>query len=144
MCERCDDKQAIRDVLMRYFVGLDRRDADAFDEVFTARARMSVLDGAHTFEGKDDIIASLLTVARYPMSSHQPTSQSISVDADRGTADTFAVAHLVTDDGRVVVRGLQYLDHLERTTDGWRIQVRQHIPLWQYEAPSTALELPGR
>ena len=77
------------------------------------------------------------------MSSHHPTSQQLAVDGDQATADTFAVAYLATADERIVVRGLQYLDELERGADGWRITSRQHIPQWQYEAARTPVALPS-
>lgn len=141
MPEQAADEQAVRDLLMRYFVGLDRRDAALFEQVFTPDARMSVLGGARTFAGRAQIIASVMNVALYPMSSHHPASQWLSLDRDQGRADTFAVAYLVTSDGRVVIRGLQYLDEVERTTEGWRIRSRHHIPQWQTEAPSAPVAL---
>ena len=138
------DEQAVRDVLMRYFVGLDRREGRLFEDVFTPGARMSVLGGARVLDGRAQIVEALLGVSDYPMSSHHSTSQRITVQARSATADTFAVAYLVTNDGRIVVRGIQYLDELERTAEGWRIVNRQHIPQWQYGADATPTRLPGR
>jgi uncharacterized protein (TIGR02246 family) len=141
--EQAADEQAVRDLLMRYFVGLDRRDAAIFEEVFTPDARMSVLGGAQTFAGRTQIITALMNVAQYPMSSHHPTSQQLTLDGDHGRADTFAVAYLVTRDAHIVVRGLQYLDEVERTAEGWRIRTREHIPQWQSESPAAPVALPG-
>jgi len=143
MPDRRADEQAVRDVLMLYFVGLDRRDTAAFERVFTEDARMSVLGGAQRFAGRADIIPALMNVAAYPMSSHHPTSQRIQIEDDTATADTYAVAYLATHDERIVVRGIQYVDRLRRAPDGWRIDDRQHIPQWQYEAAATPLALPS-
>src|SRR5271169_1386088 len=101
MPERAADEQAVRDLLMRYWVGLDRRDAALFEEVFTPDARMSVLGGARTLVGRTQIIAALMNVAQYPMSSHHSTSQQLTLDGDHGRADTFAIAYLVTRDARI-------------------------------------------
>jgi hypothetical protein len=64
----------------------------------------------------------------------------IAVDGERAKAETCGVAFLVADDGReggrILARGLRYLDDLIKDPAGWQISRRMHIPIWQYEVAS--------
>ena len=139
------DEQRIRNVIIRYFTGLDRKDPKLFEDVFTEDAVMTALAGERRFEGRQEIIKSLMTVAGYDHTSHYPTSQIITVTGDAATGDTFGIAVIALSKPRslVMVRGLQYLDRFVRTPSGWRIAERQHIPTWQYEMDGKAPQLPA-
>jgi len=70
-------------------------------------------------------------------------SQTVTVTGDTTTADSFAVAHLILEEGPILVRGLRYRDRLVRERSGWRIARREHQALWQYNAESVVPQVPG-
>jgi SnoaL-like domain len=141
------DEAAIRRLINGYFFGLDRRDADAFRAVFTP-GTVERRDGQKV--DTEAYIAGLLRVGRFAYSHHVTASVGIELEGDRASGDAYAVAFLVVapadddrGDGRLVVRGLRYLDGYVRLESGWRIARRDGpIPLWQYECDSVPPALP--
>ncbi len=148
----CLDKIRIRDIINKYFFGLDRRDWDAVSSCFTSDARWeskpeTVDRSSETVvrNGIKVIIEKLHKVEQFSATSHLATSQSIKIRGDTAAAETFAIAHCIfgpVDRGRIFVRGLLYVDELFRTAEGWRIQHRVHITIWQYEADTVPTGLP--
>ncbi|MBV9661249.1 MAG: nuclear transport factor 2 family protein [Acidimicrobiales bacterium] len=142
------DEAAIRHLIERYFFGLDRRDGKALASIYTPDG---VERGDGTVVDVDSHVAALLRVGKFAYSHHIIGSVGIEIDGDRGTGDTYALAFLAVDEkddeggrGRMVVRGLRYLDDYVRTAEGWRISRRDGpIPLWQYEIDSMPPALPG-
>jgi hypothetical protein len=135
--ETLADEQAVRDTCMRYWAGFDRKDVDVFLAAFTPDATLSLFGGEQVVSPADMAARGGLGSV-FEHSSHAPSSQTISVDGDNATADTFVVAHLIPrDGGPIAVRGLRYLDDLVRTDHGWRISHRRHFVLWQYDAERT-------
>lgn len=140
------DQTAIRDVIGLYFYGLDRRDFVALAACFTSDANGEYFGGKTVLVGRDAIIEALRPITQFKFSTHLIGNMTIKVDGDRAKADTNAVAFLVVDNdggkGRILVRGLRYLDDLVQGPDGWRISHRVHIPNWQYEAASVPPAVP--
>jgi len=135
--EALGDEQAVRNTCMRYWAGFDRSDIDVYLSAFTPDATLSLFGGEQVMRPADMAARGEL-LSPFEHSSHAPSSQTIFVDGDIATADTFVVAHLVPrDDGPIAVRGLRYLDDLVRTDDGWRISHRRHFLLWQYDIKRT-------
>jgi SnoaL-like domain len=142
------DEQAIRRLVNGYFVGLDRRNADAFRAIFT-KGTVRRQEGAEV--DTEQYIAGLLRVGRFAYSHHVTASVAIDLDGDRARGDIYAVAFLAVapeddehGDGRMVVRGLRYLDEYVRLDEGWRIASRNGpIPLWQHESDAVAPALPA-
>jgi len=140
--EALADEQAVRDACMRYWAGFDRSDIDVYLAAFTPDATLSLFGGEQVIRLADTAARGEL-VSPFEHSSHAPSSQTISVDGDSATADTFVVAHLVPrGDGPIAVRGLRYVDDLVRTDDGWRISHRRHFVLWQYDVERTEPRVP--
>ena len=140
------DQAAIRDVLEKYFYGLDRRDFAALADCFTSDA-YGEYDGGKTIHvGREAIIEALRGITQFTFSTHLPGSTMIDVDRDRAKTETTGVAFLVVDEGgdkgRILVRGLRYIDDFVKTPEGWRICHRVHIPIWQYEVVSVPPGLP--
>jgi hypothetical protein len=132
------DEQQVRDACMAYWAGVDRRDIQAYLRAFTADATLSFFDGAVTVPVAQLVRDGVLDKGGFEHTSHTPASQVIAVDGDNATADTLVTAVLVPADGPVSVRGLRYRDDLVRTADGWRIRLRRHSVLWQYDAEKVA------
>ena len=123
---------------MAYWAGVDRRDAQTYLRAFTADATLSLFDGAMTVPVAQLVQDGGLDKGGFEHTSHTPASQAITIDGDTATADTLVTAVLVLAYGPVAVRGLRYRDDLMRTEDGWRISLRRHSVLWQYDAERVA------
>ncbi len=140
------DQAAIQEVIGRYFYSLDRREFSTLETCFTSDAQGEYFGGETIFAGREAIIEALRSISRYKFTNHLISNMMIKVDGDRAKADTYAVAFLVVDDGgtkgRILVRGLQYVDDLSHGPEGWCISHRLHIPTWQYEAASVSPILP--
>lgn len=131
-----DDWHAVYDVLVRYAHAIDRRDFDAAGECFAEDARA-------TYAGRE-LPASRAAIVRFlrgsvtsEASTHMVGGVRISVEGDRGRSEQTAFAvHL--EGGRVRLRGLRYLDVLERRAGAWQIVERVHEPVWTAEVPTLA------
>jgi len=143
------DRLEIREVLERYFFGDDRGDAESLNQCLTvdAEARYD-MGGAEpvAVKGRAAIVSAIVDATSQRLGvNHLLSNTRIEVEGDRATADSYAIANVVVGDanaGRVLVRGIQYLDEFVRTDEGWRIKTRIHKALWQYEAPATAPGIP--
>jgi SnoaL-like domain len=140
--EALADEQGVRDACMRYWAGFDRNDIELYLAAFTADATLSLFGGAQVVSIADMAARGELA-SPFDHTSHAPASQTISIDGDRATADTYVVAHLVPAGGPISVRGVRYLDDLVRDGDRWRIKCRQHFVLWQYDIARVDPHLPG-
>lgn len=136
------DEQAVRDACMRYWAGVDQKDAQLFGSAFTADAELSLFGGERVVQIADMIAAGKLG-GDYRHTCHTLANQTVTVTGDTATADSFVIAHLVPETGPILVRGLRYQDDLVRDGSGWRIARRQHHTLWQYDAESVVPHLPG-
>jgi hypothetical protein len=140
------DRQAVRDLTERYFCGVDRKDRDLILSCFSEDAIYEFVVEQRLLQGAAEMSKVFGGSGGARVSSHALCNQSIMLDGDHSQADTFAVAHLVegmAGPGRILVRGLRYLDDVVRGPRGWRIVHRRHHSLWQYEAASTSPDLRG-
>jgi len=135
------DEQEIRDACMRYWAGFDRSDVDLYLAAFTPDATLSLFGGSQIVKVADMAAHGALTPP-FEHTSHAPGSQAITISGDTATADTLVTAHIVPEQGPILVRGLRYVDDLVRTDDGWRIHHRRHFLLWQYDVERVEPHLP--
>lgn len=143
------DRQAVRDVLERYFYAIDARDEHAVTSCFTADARAHYHKGAITevfLENAGPIAKFLLDrTAVYSATNHTLSNASITIEGATARAVTHAIATvIVATQPRALVRGILYEDELVRDGSGWLIRHRTHIPVWQYEAPAVPPAIPVR
>lgn len=140
--QRLLDEQGVRDACMRYWAGLDQGDAELFGSAFTADAELSLFGGERVVK-----IADMITEERFgggfAHTCHSVASQTVTVTGDTATANSFVVAHLILEEGPILVRGLRYRDRLVRDGSGWRIARREHHALWQYNSESVVPQVPG-
>ena len=131
-----DDWHAVYDVLVRYAHAIDRRDFEAAGECFAEDAR-ATYGGRELPASRSAIVRFLRESVTSDASTHMIGGIRISVDGDRAQSEQTALAaHL--EQGRVRLRGLRYLDSLERRDGAWQIVVRVHEPVWTAEAPAFA------
>ena len=131
-----DDWHAVYDVLVRYAHAIDSRDFDAVGECFAE-------DAHATYAGRDlpasraAIVSFLRESVTSEASTHMVGGVRIDVEDDHARSEQTAFAvHL--EQGRVRLRGLRYLDRLERRQGGWQIVERLHEPVWTAEVPALA------
>ena len=129
---------AIQAVIDRYFYSLDRRmpkllrSCFSDDAIYRSSAGLLDLDGAAAIEARLGQGA-----ANFASTSQIRGSQAVDVEGNSATADTFAIAYLLDSvkvGGQLTIRGIQYLDVLDRRGGVWLIVERRHHTLWQYEA----------
>lgn len=125
---------------MRYWAGVDQRDAHLFGSAFAPDAQIA-LSGA-PFVDIGDILRRGLD-GGFAHTSHSLASQSITLGGDgTGSVTSFAVAHLVDHEGSILVRGLRYDDAVVQVGEEWRIARREHRVLWQYDVHSVVPHVP--
>jgi len=134
-------RQAVQEVLDRYFFAIDSCNPNLIRKCFANDARYTSDAGLLDMEGGDAIGSRLGKGGRFVHTAHVRASQEIVIDGDVATADTFAIAYLVEPEaagGMVHVRGLRYTDRLRRGADGWKIVSRHHSTKWQYDQQGCA------
>ena len=139
--QRMLDEQGVRDTCMRYWAGFDRRDSEIYGAAFSSNATLSLFGGERVVAVAEVMDRGSIGGA-FEHTCHAPASQVVTITGDTARADTFVIAHLVPESGAILVRGLRYLDQLVRTDQGWRIQFREHITLWQYDVERVPPHLP--
>ena len=134
-------RQAVQEVIDRYFFAIDSCNPDLVRRCFANNARYTSDAGLLDMEGRDAIGNRLGKGGRFVHTTHVRTSQEIVIDGYIAAADTFAIAYLVDPEaagGTVHVRGLRYADRLERGENGWKIVSRHHSTKWQYDQQGCA------
>lgn len=130
-------RNEIRDLAFRYARAVDRRDWALARFLFTEDA---VLVAAR-FElvGVERILRGLGSVERYRATFHAVHNQTLEIDGDAATGETYCVAnHLLERDGRSFKLdwGIRYQDRYRRGLDGaWRFARRELIVDWEQELP---------
>ena len=139
------DRLEIRELVERYFHGLDAKDhralLDSFAEYATATYFFGTPQATSISGGRAIADHFIGVVSRFSASTHSTANLAVMLSGDAAHGETFAVAYVIVGD-EVLVRGLRYVDEFIRTSQGWRIRMRKHIPLWQFDARSTPPAVP--
>jgi len=142
------DRLEIEELLIGYADALDRRDFDAWDEVFTADAYIDYratggIDGRYP-EVKQWVRA---VMQRFPHYQHMLGNIAVTVSGDIATARTacFNPMELPLAGGQTQVMfiGLWYVDKLVRTPSGWRISERVEEKCYAHNVPATVRPPPA-
>jgi hypothetical protein len=144
------DRQAILDVVTRYFTAIDRRNFDRLRTCFTDDVE-AVYEGVRVAGGIERIMAFCTgqSEIRFPIeivdmqtTMHFIGNHTATVEGDRAETETYALAHLIDRPStglRLRTRGLRYLDELVRVDDGrWLIRRREHVLDWMKTEPLSA------
>ncbi len=142
------DYVEIRRCLEGYMSALDRLHHAELIASFTSDADITYHNGRDTYVGGSQWLASAAgRMAKFASTNHTLSNSVIEVRGSTATADSRAVAWLLTteEDGSIVyMRAVRYLDELVRTPDGWKISKRQHLPVIQFQVPATSIFMPLR
>lgn len=123
-----DDKEEIREVLLRYATGIDRRDWPLFRTVFTDDCQLDYGE-VGTWKGVDAITEFMQRAhAMAGHTMHRLTNQVIMIDGDTAQSRTYVDALIMVDEGNSGVNAAGfYDDDLVRTEDGWRVARRVFV-----------------
>ncbi|MCU1398415.1 MAG: nuclear transport factor 2 family protein [Acidimicrobiales bacterium] len=138
------DRLALLDVAFAYARFADRIDAASLGALFVEQGtlRINRPGGAPPVErnGRDEIIAAIAGLERYDRTFHMIGNHYYDVDGDAATGEVYCIAHHVHGDvGSKVdhVMMIRYQDQYRRTSDGWRLLVRELAVDWTEERPVT-------
>jgi len=130
------DRAHIRDVILRYARGIDRRDWALVAACFVPGARVDyVFVPAAPIE---DVIPAIRTaLARFASTMHTMANQVIDFNGDGADSETYAVCYhrIETPAPQLFTVGMKYFDNLVRYGDEWRIGQRRITFEWQSTAP---------
>jgi hypothetical protein len=119
------DRQAIRDVVIRYCRGVDRRDLALVSSVFHHDAVDE--HAGRTLSGELLGQEILRLVESFKMTSHHITNQTFHIDGDTAGCESYYTCWLIEDRAGVEQPWHtvgRYIDHLERRDREWRIAHR--------------------
>jgi len=142
------DALALRRLCEQYFYALDHNDAAAMIDCFAENCRYRVnMDPPVEMNGREEIESGFRepwNPRLFVGSNHTLSHHTLSVADGHVTGVAYAVAHLLLpSSGRkpIVVRGLRYDDEYVKEGGRWRMGIRIHNPLWQYEVAATDIGL---
>lgn len=131
------DRAQIRDVILRYARGIDRRDWQLVAACFVPGAPADYLFvPAAPIEQVIPAIRTALT--RFGSTMHTMANQVIELAGDHASSETYAVCYHRIDSvptPELFTVGMKYFDELARGADGWRIAKRTIAFDWQSTVP---------
>jgi uncharacterized protein (TIGR02246 family) len=127
-----DDWQSLRDLVAAYARGLDRREFDAVAHLFTPDGRLT--HRGRTTAGRAPLAQAFTALARYDVTTHFVGQQTVAIDGDRATGETYCLAHHLDATGNRVL-SIRYQDVFVRDSDRWLIDSRELIVDWEEQRP---------
>ena len=143
--QRLLDREAIRDVLVRYFHGADSGDAAILRSCFTPDVQARYTDrppvaGLEALMEQIPLLRNLASGACTICTHFMGNLRFARLDAATARTETHALAFLVTpaDGGNAVnLRSLRYLDRWRREAGEWRVAERTLTLDWSCQVPAT-------
>ncbi len=133
------DREAIRDVLLRYCRASDRVDEELLRSVYWEDAEDDHLEFSGGREEFIEYCKPRLTMMRFNM--HMIGNMLITIDGDRADTETYFFAYhsIPLEQGERMdsFSGGRYLDHFEKRHDEWRIRKRVVTVEWFRELEDT-------
>lgn len=124
------DKEAIRDVLVKYTRGMDRCDDAVMAQAYHDDACEDHID--YVGSASEFIKCSRLGHQAYFKShNHYVTNQSIEIDDDVAHVESYFLAALRSKAGPAQMVGGRYVDRMQRRSGRWGIVKRVCIVEWQ-------------
>lgn len=128
------DRLALRELVDAYAHCADRRDADGQMALFTADAHFVVYMNAKNptptqeFKSREALAPVFADLNKYDATTHfVGQSTVLTLSSDRGTGETYCLAHHVTVEGekrRLMIASLRYLDTFSKLDGAWLFSER--------------------
>ena len=126
------DKEAVRDVSLRYTRGIDRHDEELFRSAYHADARDD--HGAFIGRGADFVdYANRVHAENWVCHQHYVTNQVIDLDGDVAHCESYFFAVLKRPDGICDLVGGRYIDRIDRREGVWAVADRICMVEWNVE-----------
>jgi hypothetical protein len=133
------DRLALRELFDAYAHCADRRDAEGQKALFTDDTVFAVyMDGdgsepTYVLNGREALTPVFDDLNRYEATTHFNGQSTVTLDGDRGTGESYTIAHHVyTEDGtrKIMVAALRYLDTFSKVDGRWYFAERALILDW--------------
>jgi uncharacterized protein (TIGR02246 family) len=131
----------IADLIGRYAHAVDRGDASATVECFTADALVEYEGGQIRLEGHDELTRFYSDTLTSP-STHLISNTLVEQSGDEARTLSSAVACVTRRAGFVTVRGLTYETRCVRRDGRWRIARLLHRSTWEFAVPGGPIGVP--
>ena len=141
--EEAADRLAIRELIEGYAHCADRRDAKGQMSLFTADTHFVVYMNAkdptpsQELHSREALAPVFVELNKYDATTHFLGQSTIfTLTGDRGTGETYCLAHHVTADGgsrRLMVASLRYLDRFVKMDGVWLFAERRLYVDWLEE-----------
>ena len=141
--EEAADRLAIRELVEAYAYCADRRDAEGQMSLFTEDTHFVVYMNAkdpkpsQELRSREVLAPVFADLNKYDATTHFIGQSTIlTLTADRGTGETYCLAHHVTVEGerkRLMLASLRYLDTFVKRDGGWLFAERQLYVDWLEE-----------
>jgi hypothetical protein len=145
------DRQEIRDVLLRYCRGVDRRDEEILRSVYHADAVHEY--GSFKLNAWEFARIIVDQIGQFSMTSHFLTNELIELEGDVAHVESYVQAvHRSEREGKKIesILALRYADRFEQREGVWKIAHRVAIHDWSREQavegewPDTSTMVQGR
>jgi len=137
--QEMSDRLEIQDLFARYSFGIDEKDWDALDDVFTPDATIDYVEAGGIRGQYPEIKAWLAqTLVNFPSYQHMVATTKLQIDGDKAASRTILFNPMVIEaNGKkdVFFIGLWYRDKLVRTPKGWRIAERVEEMCYSFNQP---------
>ena len=137
------DRLSIRELIEAYAHCADRRDAKGQMALFTADTHFVVYLNAkdptpsQELRSREDLAPVFAELNKYDATTHFVGQSTIfTLTGDRGTGESYCLAHHVTFDGekrRLMVASLRYLDTFVKVDGVWQFAERRLYVDWMEE-----------
>jgi hypothetical protein len=133
------DRLALRELFDAYAHCADRRDAEGQKALFTDDTDFAVyMDGdgtepTYVLQGREALTPVFDDLNRYEVTTHFNGQSTVTLDGDRATGESYAIAHHVyTESGerKIMVASLRYLDTFAKIDGRWYFAERKLIVDW--------------
>lgn len=126
------DKEAVREVSLRYTRGIDRHDDELFRSAYHPGARDD--HGAFIGLGTDFVeYANRVHSENWVCHQHYVTNQVIDLDGDTAHCESYFLAVLKRSDAICDLVGGRYIDRIERRAGHWAVADRICMVEWSIE-----------
>lgn len=134
-------RRELYDLALRYACAADRRDYEAFREIFSLngaihghRADPASSEPLYSIQGRETIVHGLTGLEQYVKTQHHVSNQLVEIHGDRAEGETYCMAHHIYLDGdalRNLTMAIRYQDKFVREDGRWFFEERRLWVDWE-------------